>query len=162
VIAVPIPSTDHFARLCKGSTCNDGRPTADSFEYRPGELSLSGYWLEFFSGLTTLPEKLQRLREFRAGDEKAIPGALSASKTWRFGVIPVQTLRATPVDLQGMLVKFDCVQDQRADNDSHALIPTTPERTEWPADHAENDAFKIAIQRWLAEQVVHVEGALAP
>ena len=158
---LPIPSTDHIARLCKGSTCANGRPTADSFAYREHEPSLSAYWLEFFAGPATLSEKLDRLRQFRRDVEISINGALKVTGAWRLAVLSIDALRCAEVDFDGTRVTFECVHDPRAENDSHALIETTPARNDWPQDPDENAAFRMAIQRWLAEQVVHVEGALS-
>ncbi|WIT13846.1 hypothetical protein PFX98_09545 [Paucibacter sediminis] len=157
-----IPNGNNIARLCGGSTAPNGVPQAGAFrpnlgsDDRPPDDGLSVYWLELLKQEGSLQEKLQALREFCANSPV---GERKAGKTAVWAVIPTEKLNGAVHELSG--TAFQCLHmprnhpDLANAQDPHSEIHTNPPIPDWNKD----SAWRLAVQQFICDQVVHHESA---
>ena len=161
-----IPATDHVARTCKPSTCDQGtgRPTPASFGFRKDledgswkEHYLSVNWLELLCPEpASLPEKLDKLRKYLTQVPPPPYPIFKLSKTSSLAALPVAAVHG------GSVGKFptslECRTEQKGPNDPHAGIHPTPGVGEWPVPE-EDESEHLAVCLFLFQSIAHWEKA---
>lgn len=173
---MPLPVGSHAVRLCYQSALGDnGEVTADCFvphagtDERPADRYLSVHWLEYL-GQGSITECLQRLREFLL--QSTIPGerkptrhgklaVLACDRVSRMAVeeilfeITFRHVPRVPTAASGVeiapdgSVRFGIANEQATQFnlalDPHSGLFSLPESA----------AHEVAVQQFLASQVVH-------
>lgn len=153
-----LPNDEHVARICPKSTLANGRPAAGSFFPHPGTAdraaddALSVHWLEFRKNEGTLSDKIGALRTFLLaspfGEKEFKPTAQGL-----LAAIPIAQLQLQSVPELG--TTFECFHRPRSYVviDPHTDLRTNPPILDWPED----EAFRLAIQQFICDQVVRSE-----
>lgn len=114
------------------------------------------FWLELLRQHGTLPEKVGSLRTFMV---ESPLGERAPGRTAVWAVIPTERLNGVIHEQTG--ARFECRHVPRKDPrlvddlDPHAEIHTTPEMLAW----REDQAWRLAVQQFICDQIVHVERA---
>lgn len=87
-----IPDSDHVLRYCRPSNIEDGKISSAAFGIRPGEMSLSVNWMEFFGKETPIVRQIEKI-------QKAMSANLALKRNGRFAKINAGTARENIADL---------------------------------------------------------------
>lgn len=90
-----IPDSDHVLRYCRPSNIEDGKISSAAFGIRPGELSLSVNWMEFFGKETPAVRQIEKI-------QKAMSANLALKRNGRFAKINAGSARE---QIAGLAIK---------------------------------------------------------
>jgi len=156
---------DNFvARLCKSSTLDPftRKPTAASFGFR---LAANGEWKDVYlsvDGLEILPthdgehpEKLVRLRKYQLENPLQVE-LVRPTHQMAYAVLSVGTIRSANLETVG--TTLDCLEEPRADGDTHCGVHPTPGVNHWTGD--QDDPAHLAVKQYLYLNCCHFEQAV--
>lgn len=179
-----LPPGSHSVRICSQANLGDnGQITADCFTLHPGTDSrpadryLSVHWLEYF-GSHAVAHGVQLLREFLLSSK--VPGERKPSRNGRLAVLSCDSTCEQSLEAVGINISFRHIPRNEA-NAAPAVTISPDGVVSIAAAHAaatesgqvldphsgvftlpEQAPLELAVQQFLASQVVHSEPGLSP